>query len=128
MGAVELPYSNDPTGALSLGYTTPRLAVLAQHRLSGTHNLQVDWLQLTPLTGYRKLVPPDALSIWGSGQLLDWQSASFLSHDYSAKTGQLWVQPGRSTRLYFVWTLNGEYQNYCRLTLSAFYYPRRLNP
>ena len=128
LGAVEFPYSNDPTGALSLGYTTPRLAVLAQHRLSGTHNLQVDWLQLTPLTGYRKLVPPDALSIWGSGQLLDWQSASFLSHDYSAKTGPLWVQPGRSTRLYCVWTLKGEYHYYCRLTLSAFYYPRRLNP
>ena len=128
LGAVEFPYSNDPTGALSLGYTTPRLMVLAQHRLSGTHNLQVDWLQLTPLTGYRKLVPPDLSSVWGSGQLLDWQSASFLSHDYSAQTGQLWVQPGRSTRLYFVWTLNGEYQNYCRLTLSAFYYPRRLNP
>ena len=130
LGAVEFPYSNDPTGALSLGYTTPRLVLLAQHRLNGAHNLQVDWLQLTPRTGYRKVAPPDLSSVVGSGQqLMDWQSANFLSHDYSAQTGQLWVQPGRATRLYFVWTTNGgEYQNYCRLTVRAFYYPRRLNP
>lgn len=112
------------------------LVLSAQRNQSGTHNLSLDFVQLSPLDGWRKLSPRGYGLAYGARLVDDglegltytdgWAAAGKTGH-YIGSGERLAVWPNARQRLYFLHdTMTGSAAIDRLLTVKVFYRPRRL--
>jgi len=132
LGTVQLP-----PYLLGAGDLYPLHLVLYGTRAqAGTHTLNVDFLQVAPADGWRKL-QPKGYGLGYEARLMDdmiggalytdsWATAGKVGN-YIGYGGAIMLAPGRAQRLYFLWdTTVGGAGIDRTLSVKAYYRPRRL--
>lgn len=112
------------------------LKLSAKHALSGSHSMYIDYMQITPLDGWRKLTAPLGYYLDYQMRLVDDGIDHYLYADGSSPAGKIghyvgegspiMLQPNALQRLYFLSdndTLGSAVQR--TLVVKAYYRPRR---
>lgn len=112
------------------------LELSAKHSSAGAHNVVIDYLQITPLDGWRKLVNQgyqleygarlvdDGIDdyLYGDGAAVDGKAGFYVGHG-----DRIQLQPGLPQRLYFLHNnAAGSAPIWRTLSIKAFYRPRKV--
>jgi len=132
LGAVQLPPYLLGAGNIK----ELNLMLYGTRAQAGSHGLNVDFLQVAPCDGYRRLVPK-GYHLEYQSRLIDDMVEGLLWKDTGADTAKVGIyvtygapillEPGRDQRLYFLhsgWTGGAGIDR--TLSVKAFYRPRRL--